>query len=127
MIRLEHLALCFATTDEVVDVGRFFADVLALPVHGEPADGYAEVDAGAITVSLHRGLLDEALVTPHGGTVLQLGCDDARAAIEQLRTRGADVALEPVDTDWGTTTAYLRGPHGVLVEVFSWRPHHDPA
>lgn len=126
-VRLQHLALAFATTAEVVDVAGFFADVLHLPVSGQPAEGYAEVDAGAVTVSLLRGLLDESLVTPLGGFMLQLGCDDTRAEVEALRARGADVALEPVDTDWGTTSAYVTGPHGLLVEVFSWRDGQSPA
>lgn len=111
----------------MVEVARFFADVMNLPVRGEPAAGYAEVDAGVATLALHRGLLAQSLVTPLGGVLLQLGCGDARAEVDALRARGADVALEPVDTDWGTTSAYVRGPHGVLVEVFSWRPDQSPA
>jgi len=28
------------------------------------------------------------------------------------------IALEPTDTDWGTS-AYVRGPHGILVEIYA--------
>jgi hypothetical protein len=29
--------------------------------------------------------------------------------------------LEPVDTDWGNTSAYVARPHNVLVELYRWR------
>ncbi|WP_425554643.1 VOC family protein [Kribbella sancticallisti] len=33
--------------------------------------------------------------------------------------------MEPTDTGWGTTSAYVAGPHGVLVELF--RPLAAPS
>jgi hypothetical protein len=44
-----------------------------------------------------------------------------RAEVEGARARGGQITLEPVDTDWGTTSAYVSGPHGVLVELYEWR------
>lgn len=41
--------------------------------------------------------------------------------MEAIRSRGGVVSLEPVDTDWGTTSAYISGPNGVLVEIYQWR------
>jgi len=40
------------------------------------------------------------------------------ADVEEIRGRGGKIALEPIETDWGTTTAYVAGPHGVLVEIY---------
>ena len=60
-------------------------------------------------------------VRPHGGTLLQCSADDVRAEVEAIRSRGGEVAREPFDTDWGTTSAYVAGPHGVLVELYQWR------
>ncbi|MBC7679251.1 MAG: hypothetical protein H7233_09705 [Pseudorhodobacter sp.] len=90
-----------------------------MSVRGDPLQGFAEVDAGATTIALHRGLMVDDLLTAHGGTLLQIAVDDAPSTVEQVRARGGDVALEPIRTDWGTTSAYVRGPHGVLVELSS--------
>jgi uncharacterized glyoxalase superfamily protein PhnB len=116
-IALDHVWIITATNEQNADVGTFFRDVLALEVDGDPADGYAEVRAGGQTIALHRGTPVEPL-TPHGGTLLQFRSDDVSAFVEQARGRGALVAVEPHDTDWGTVSACLTGPHGVLVEVY---------
>jgi predicted enzyme related to lactoylglutathione lyase len=119
-IRFDHLGLITATAEENSELARFFADVLGLEVTGDASEGYAEVKAGAITIALHRGNLINQ-VSPHGGTLLQFSSDDVRADVEAIRSRGGEVALEPIDTDWGTTTAYISGPNGVLVELYQWR------
>lgn len=69
--RLDHVGLLLARDEQVVDVARFFTDVLGWTVSGDPAAGYTEVDAGGQHIALHRGALVEAAVTPHGGTLLQ--------------------------------------------------------
>lgn len=118
-MRLTHVGIITATDAQTVEVATFFAEVLGMAVSGDPHQGFAEVDAGGTTIALHRGLMVDELLSPHGGTLLQIAVDDAAGTIEQVRARGGDVALEPVRTDWGTTSAYVRGPHGVLVELSS--------
>lgn len=56
--------------------------------------------------------------TPLGGVLLQLACDDVDAVADGVRRRAGDIAVEPSDTDWGTRHAYVRGPQGLLVELF---------
>jgi predicted enzyme related to lactoylglutathione lyase len=119
-IRFDHLGILSATDQQNADIAAFFTDVLRLPVSGDAADGYAEVDAGAMTIALHRGAPVEP-VRPHGGTLLQCSAEDVRAETKAIRSRGGDVVKEPFDTDWGTTSAYVAGPHGVLVELYQWR------
>ena len=70
-----------------------------------------------MTIALHTGAMVDGF-GPHGGTLLQFSSDDVRADIEEIKRRGGNVVLEPVDTDWGTTSAYVAGPHGVLVELY---------
>ncbi len=115
-LTLDHLALVTATREANAEVAEFFRDVLGMPVHGDAIDGYAEVDAGVITVSLHTGAMAD--LGPIGGTLLQLRCPDVRREAEAIRGRGGQILLEPVQTDWGTLTAYVAGPHGVVVELY---------
>jgi predicted enzyme related to lactoylglutathione lyase len=93
--------------------------VLGLEISGNAAEGYAEVKAGAMTIALHTGAMVDDFGS-HGGTLLQFSSDDVRADIEDIRRRGGNVVLEPTDTDWGTTSAYVAGPHGVLVELYKF-------
>ena len=117
-ITLDHLGIITATNGENAEVAAFFADILGLPVEGDAADGYAEVKTGGPTISLHRGALTDD-VRPHGGTLLQFRCDDVRAFAAEVVARGGTLAVEPTETDWGTVSAYVAGPHGVLVELYS--------
>lgn len=117
-LRFDHVGLLSDTTEKNQELANFFGDVLGLEVSGDASDGYAEVKAGPVVIALHRGTMIEP-VTPHGGTLLQFASDDVRADVEAIRGRGGKIVLEPVDTDWGGTSAYAAGPHGVLVELFS--------
>lgn len=116
-LRLEHLGLVSETNEQNQQLAAFFGDILGLEVTGDAADGYAEIRLGVLTISLHRGnLIDQ--VTPHGGTLLQFHTDDLAADLEEIRGRGGNIALEPTKTDWGSTSAYIAGPNGVLVELY---------
>jgi predicted enzyme related to lactoylglutathione lyase len=115
-LNFNHLSLLTDTNEKNREIADFFADVLGLTVRGNAGEGDAEVDAGEIVISLHRGaLIDD--IRPHGGTLLQFASDDVEADIETVRSRGGNVVLDPTKTDWGTTSAYVAGPHGVLVEL----------
>ena len=118
-LRFDHLGLLSDTTQKNQDLADFFAGVLGLELSGNAGEGYAEVKAGAMTIALHTGAMIDDF-GPHGGTLLQFSSDDVRADIEEIRGRGGKIVLEPVDTDWGTTSAYVAGPHGVLVELYKF-------
>jgi predicted enzyme related to lactoylglutathione lyase len=115
-LRFDHLGLISDSAEKNKDLADFFSEVLGLEVSGDAAEGYAEVKAGAITIALHRGAMVDD-VAPLGGTLLQFTSDDVRADVEAIRARGGKIALEPTPTDWGTTSAYVAGPHGVPVEL----------
>jgi predicted enzyme related to lactoylglutathione lyase len=119
-IRFDHIGILSRTGAENAQIGEFFSHVLGLEVSGDAGGGYAEVKAGEMTIALHAGaLIDD--YRPQGGTLLQCSCDDVREQVEAVRARGGRISLEPVDTNWGTTSAYVSGPHGVLVELYEWR------
>jgi predicted enzyme related to lactoylglutathione lyase len=118
-LSFDHLGLLSDTNEKNQDLADFFSGVLGLEVSGNAGEGYAEVKAGAMTIALHTGAMVDGF-GPHGGTLLQFSSDDVRADIEEIRGRGGKIALEPTDTDWGTTSAYVAGPHGVLVELYKF-------
>jgi catechol 2,3-dioxygenase-like lactoylglutathione lyase family enzyme len=115
-LTLGYVGLLSRTDEDNAALAEFFGQTLGLPVDGDAAGGYAEVKVGDVSVALHRGALVE--FPPLGGVLLQLGCDDVDAETEAVRGRGGDVAVEPSDTDWGTRHAYVRGPQGLLVELY---------
>ncbi|MEV0792477.1 VOC family protein [Kribbella sp. NPDC050459] len=115
-LRFDHVGLLTDSRDKNQEIAEFFSAVLGLEISGDAAEGYAEVKAGATTIALHMGAMTD--FAPHGGTLLHFTSDDVRADVEEIRRRGGTIALEPVETDWGTS-AYVRGPHGILVEVYA--------
>jgi len=116
-LRFDHLGLLSDTTAKNQEIAEFFSRVLGLEVSGEAGEGYAEVKAGAMTIALHTGAMVDDFGA-HGGTLLQFSSDDVRSDVEEIRRRGGRIVLEPTETDWGTTSAYVAGPHGVLVELY---------
>jgi catechol 2,3-dioxygenase-like lactoylglutathione lyase family enzyme len=118
-LRFDHLCLLTDSREKNQEISDFFSGVLGLEVSGNAGEGYAEVKAGAMTIALHTGALIDNFGA-HGGTLLQFSSDDVRADVEEIRRRGGKIALEPVDTDWGTTSAYVAGPHGVLIELYKF-------
>jgi predicted enzyme related to lactoylglutathione lyase len=114
----DHVGLVFATNEQVADVAAFFGEVLGLPVGDGAESGYAEVTTGGPTISLHRGALAD--VGAPGGTILQFRSPDVRAEAKAVADRGGRLALEPTETDWGTISAYVAGPHGVTVELYQF-------
>ncbi|WP_405058019.1 VOC family protein [Kribbella sp. NBC_01505] len=118
-LSFDHLGLLSDTAAKNQDLADFFAGVLGLEIDGDASQGYAEVKAGAITIALHTGAMVDDFGA-HGGTLLQFRSDDVRADVEEIRGRGGKITVEPLDTDWGTTSAYVAGPHGVLVELYEW-------
>ena len=119
-LRFDHLGLLTDTREKNQDLADFFAGILGLEISGTASEGYAEVKAGAMTIALHTGAMVDGF-GPLGGTLLQFSSDDVRADIEEIRRRGGNIVLEPTETDWGTTSAYVAGPHGVLVELYKFR------
>ncbi|WP_433168426.1 VOC family protein [Kribbella sp. CA-247076] len=118
-LRFDHLGLLSDTTAKNQEIAAFFGDVLGLEISGNAAEGYAEVKAGAMTIALHTGAMVDDYGA-HGGTLLQFSSDNVRADVEEIRGRGGRIVLEPTETDWGTTSAYVAGPHGILVELYKF-------
>jgi predicted enzyme related to lactoylglutathione lyase len=99
----------------------FFRDVVGLAVRvGE--ERFAELESGAATIMLSP----DAMVPtePARGVILHFEVEDVIAALAHARGQGATVLLEPTHTDWGTQSAMIAGPEGIIVDFF--RPLAPP-
>jgi len=62
--------------------------------------------------------MTEAPKFPYYGVEhIGLTVDDVDAACEELRAKGADIAIGPLTRSPGLRLAFVRGPEGVMVEL----------
>lgn len=133
-----HLTL---RCEDVAAGATFFREVLALPVRQR--DGrHVDVEMGPLTATL-TAWDDAAGRPPTGNTtaapdgapptgsgpavIVELEVDDVPTAVGELRRRGANVLIDTVTTDYGTESAFVAGPAGVIVELYRLRtPPHLP-
>ena len=64
----------------------------------------------------------EATATPppfphYGLEHIGLTVDDVDAAVEELRARGAEIAIGPLTRNPGLRLAFIRGPEGIMIEL----------
>jgi uncharacterized glyoxalase superfamily protein PhnB len=57
-----------------------------------------------------------------GGALVYVAVSDVDALCEKGRAAGADVAVEPMDTDYGSRDFTLRDPEGNLWSFGTYRP-----
>ncbi|GAB3415239.1 VOC family protein [Flindersiella endophytica] len=109
---LDHATLIVSDVAKAV---AYFRNVLGFAVHGD-GDGYAEVDLGTLVC----GLMSDAMVPvkPAEGVILQVRVEDVAGTLRTVQQRGANVLLEPTTTDWGTESAMVAGPDGIVVELY---------
>ena len=58
-----------------------------------------------------------------GGGLVYVAVDDVDSLYERARGAGADVALELMDTDYGSRDFTLRDPEGTLWSFGTYRPN----
>ena len=46
-----------------------------------------------------------------------LTVDDVDAAVEELRAKGAEIAIGPLNRNPGLRLAFIRGPEGIMIEL----------
>lgn len=76
---------------------------------------FGELDADGVRIMLSR----EAMV-PWGatdGVILHHSVENVAEAAAVAERAGAELLDGPLRTDWGTETAYLRGPGNLIVSV----------
>jgi AraC-like DNA-binding protein/catechol 2,3-dioxygenase-like lactoylglutathione lyase family enzyme len=96
----------------VTDMDRsivFYRDILGFPlVDRNPAEGYARLDAGGVSLKLLSG--HEPMVTPH--PVLEIEVEDMDAAYAALSAEGVPFPMPPTLMPWGGVLARIEDPDG---------------
>ncbi|QNN51636.1 VOC family protein [Nocardioides mesophilus] len=77
--------------------------------------GFGELLAGDLRVMLSRDAMVDWGRT--SGVILHDYVDDVATTVERAVAAGAELLMGPVRTDWGTESAYLRGPGNLIVDV----------
>ncbi|WP_152361689.1 VOC family protein [Microlunatus speluncae] len=108
------LSLIMATNDDVARAAAFLG-ALGLEVAGD--DGFVEVKGPSINLTIMRGAMVD--VPPLGGLLFQVAVADVDAAAKLAADNGGEVVLGPMTTDWGSYSAYVRGPAGLTVELIT--------
>lgn len=101
---------------DVPKAAAFFRDVVGLTLRVNE-ERYAELDSGAVTIMLTPELMVPS--EPVRGVVLHFRVEDVAATLEKARQAGATVLLEITQTDWGTESAMIQGPDGLVVDFYS--------
>lgn len=93
----------------------FFRDVVGLTLRVNE-ERYAELDGGAVTIMLTPDLMVPS--QPVRGIVLHFRVENVETALEKARQAGATVLLDITRTDWGTESAMIQGPDGLIVDFY---------
>lgn len=115
---LDHTGIVVASPAEVGEVCVFLRTAVDATVGGDPTGGYAETSVGEQTVAVHAGARSE--IGRHGGTLLHVVCDDVDEAVRAASQAGLEITAPPDDLPWGRS-AYVGGPHGVVLELVGSR------
>jgi catechol 2,3-dioxygenase-like lactoylglutathione lyase family enzyme len=98
----------------VSDVDRavvFYRDMLGFTlVHANPAQSYAQLDAGGVGLKVVGGYAPNA--SQHA--TLEIVVDDFDAAYIELSAKGVEFPIPPARQPWGGRLAQLRDPDGNL-------------
>ena len=100
--------------DDIPKATKLLADAYGWRVLSDDAS-FGELDAGGLRVMLSR----DAMVPwgELGGVILHEYVDDVARAAERAVAAGAELVAGPLKTDWGTESAYLKGPGQLIVDL----------
>ncbi|RAL21455.1 VOC family protein [Thermoflavimicrobium daqui] len=105
---------------------EFYRDCLGLPIRGEHGT-YIELRTGATILALNsrksvQELTGLQVSSSHSlSQTFEVGfvVEDVKAVIEDLRSQGVPILMEPVMKPWGQTVAYVADPDGHFIEICS--------
>ena len=127
MMNVRFVAGFAPIVKDIDEARRFYGDVLSLPLVFEEGSDYttAKLDGlkhfglwtlqGAAESVFGRSEWPDDVPVPQG--VIEFEVDDVAAAVEELRSKGADILQETRTEPWGQITARLLSPDGLLVGV----------
>jgi len=99
----------------VGDAVEFFQSVTGLQVL-EQFEHFAELEGRRFRIKLIAASAPE--LNPATGIILHFEEQDIAAAIQRAVVYGAMVIREPSATEWGTESAWIQGPEGVVIDFY---------
>ncbi len=125
--RYDHVHLRSADPDAMAAYfERLFGAEIGRGTYGAgtfyPGQPRVWMKLGGQTVLIAPAHHDEPTAAPpwfpyYGIEHIGLTTDDIDAAVTDLRAKGADIFVGPIDYSAGTRLAFIRGPEGVVVEI----------
>ncbi|WBO61919.1 VOC family protein [Streptomyces camelliae] len=109
-------------TDDVPDLGVFYATVLEADVEG--GDPFARVTVPGAVLSFFSTQGMEAMVpgstaaAARGGFTLEFRVTDVDARHERLSAQGVEILKPPTTQPWGRRSVWLRDPDGNIVNLY---------
>jgi catechol 2,3-dioxygenase-like lactoylglutathione lyase family enzyme len=98
----------------------FYRDVLGLQVEYE-SPAWSQVRAGDVSIGLHSTNGGDA--PSPGSVVMSFSVDSTEGAVEELRSRGAEIAEEPKREEFGGYLAVVHDPDGYSIQLLEgWPP-----
>lgn len=119
MFRFDHLHLRAGDPAAMAEFFTRLFGATAMP-EGRPGRYILRLDGQTLLIAPANPEFPAAPAPafPHLGLEhIGLGVEDLDAACALLRSRGADIAIGPVQAGPGIRLAFIRGPEGVMVEL----------
>lgn len=122
--REKQIAAITLFVEDLDAVRLFYGEVFGLPIHFEDENSVVFRFAGTLInllkVDAAKELIEPAVVAgSHSGHRFQftLEVDDVDEVYQELRSKGIEFLVEPMDRWWGIRTASFRDPAGHIWEI----------
>lgn len=112
MSRLSSIDLIVA---DVLAAADFFGTVVGMEIV-ERSERFASLRSGDFTLMLSPDAL--VPIQKAAGVILHLQVEDISAVLDRAEANGGKLLYGPSPTDWGTESALLQGPEGVIVDIY---------
>ncbi|MBV7328477.1 VOC family protein [Chloroflexi bacterium TSY] len=100
---------------DVPAAAKFFREVAGMELRFDDVR-FADLASGEFALMLSP---DAMVPTEKArGIILHFAVDDVAQTVQTAIEKGATVLLEPVKTDWGTESAMIQGPEGIVVDFY---------
>ena len=100
---------------DVPAAATFFSEIVGMTLRvGD--ERFAELATDNIVIMLSPDAMIP--LEKASGIILHFQVDDVARALQAAREKGATVLLDVMTTDWGTESAMIQGPDGIVIDFY---------